>query len=166
MTEPAPVAQRIRRQPPKLFIQVRLLAGALERLGVHPDWRRRVHSTGYIAVYCPDHPRAWSTGYVYEHALAMEAMIGRFLRPGEQVHHVNEDRHDNRCENLELHTASSHHKVHASDRTRTFLTLTCDECGEGFLREMRQRAESKGYSRSFCDRRCMGRFRQKANRAA
>lgn len=162
----APVVQRTRRRPPKLQIQVRFLAGALDRLGVHPDWRRRVHSTGYVAVYCPDHPRAWSTGYVYEHALAMEAIIGRFLRPDEQVHHLNGDKHDNRCENLELHTASSHHHVHAAAQSPKILTLTCDECGVQFRRSARQRAEVKGYRHAFCSRSCNGRFRQKAARAA
>jgi hypothetical protein len=50
-----------------------------------------------------DHPRAKNNGgYVLEHILVMEEMLGRHLLPGEQVHHRNGVRWDNREKNLEL----------------------------------------------------------------
>ena len=52
----------------------------------------------------PGHPRTRSHDYVFEHILVMEANLGRYLLPGENVHHRNGVRDDNRLENLELWT--------------------------------------------------------------
>ncbi len=63
------------------------------------------HKAGYVMVRVPDHPRA-SNGYVFEHILVVEATLGRFLTPGETVHHRNGFRSDNRPQNLELWVSS------------------------------------------------------------
>ena len=54
-------------------------------------------------VRVPEHPRAKSnSGYVFEHILVMEDLLGRPLYPDESVHHRNGLRDDNRVDNLEL----------------------------------------------------------------
>jgi HNH endonuclease len=53
-------------------------------------------------VHMPGHPRASTNGYVFEHILVMERILGRSLEPGETVHHRNGVRDDNRPKNLEL----------------------------------------------------------------
>lgn len=59
---------------------------------------------GYVYEYVgldSGHPRE-SKGYVAQHTLVMERILGRHLVDGETVHHLNGVREDNRPENLEL----------------------------------------------------------------
>lgn len=63
------------------------------------------HTKGYSYRRQPDHPRAYN-GYVLEHIVVMEEMIGRSLLPKETVHHMNGIKSDNRPENLELWVSS------------------------------------------------------------
>lgn len=70
------------------------------------NWRGGVtyHKKGYLMRRVPDHPRARSSPYVFEHILVMEARLGRYLTAEENVHHLNGVKDDNRIENLELWT--------------------------------------------------------------
>jgi len=71
---------------------------------------------GYRVIYMPEHPRAmknenWN-GYVYEHLIVVEDNLGRPLRKDEVTHHLDEDRSNNRHENLLVLERGQHMKLH------------------------------------------------------
>ncbi len=70
---------------------------------------------GYVKVYEPDHPKT-KNGYVLEHRLIVETILGRTLRSNEHVHHKNRDRTDNRPENLEVMSSHDHCVMTGYDR--------------------------------------------------
>lgn len=63
---------------------------------------RTKHKAGYVMIRVANHPRGGTNGYVFEHILVMEEILGRHLSPDETVHHRNGVRDDNRPQNLEL----------------------------------------------------------------
>lgn len=57
------------------------------------QWKggRTVTTAGYVLIKAPDHPAADCRGYVYEHRLVAERVLGRLLAPGERVRHRDDD---------------------------------------------------------------------------
>jgi hypothetical protein len=76
------------------------------------NWRRgtglRLTKDGYVHVRVDGRYRP-------QHRLVMEQRLGRPLLPGENVHHINGVRTDNRPENLELWVSTQPSGQRASD---------------------------------------------------
>ena len=77
------------------------------------NWKGMTRNNGYILIYSFSHPYKNSNNYVREHRLVIEKQIGRYLKPEEVSHHLNEIKDDNRPQNLMAFINDSvHHRFH------------------------------------------------------
>lgn len=93
------------------------------------NWKKgsTVHAEGYLSLHAGDHPFGRNGRYVFEHRLIIEAWmreeapdhhflveIGgvKYLRPEIEVHHLNENKRDNRTANLLACTSQAHSAIH------------------------------------------------------
>jgi len=78
----------------------------------HQSWQggRRVDKHGYIEVFAPLHPQAKApSGYVFEHRLVMEVVLGRYLTNSEVVDHQDNHPRHNWPDNLGLYATNADH---------------------------------------------------------
>jgi len=120
---------------------------------------RSVVSKGdYNYAVVPEHPFAIKFGYVLEHRIIMENHLGRLLTPDEIIHHINENKKDNRIENLQITTQTEHAHNHGTERGQLYVELICPECGIHFDIPKRQSFLQKGSEYTCCSRSCRGKF--------
>lgn len=96
------------------------------RSTVYAQVHRTVRKDGYVQI----------TGgglNILEHRMIMEQHLGRKLEPREHVHHKNDDRTDNRLENLEVLDIVDHAIEHGPKKDPTkWQTLNCRQCDKPF----------------------------------
>lgn len=90
----------------------------------HVHWRGGFFITkeGYIKVVPPqNHPS--KSRYVFLHRLIVERRLGRYLKPGETVHHRDENKQNNADYNLKLCSSQSEHAKIGLIKTRKYKKL-------------------------------------------
>lgn len=105
---------------------------------------RYIRSDGYVMLSDGKHG-------VYEHRVVAEQMLGRPLRPGELVHHANDDKADNGRGNLEVRSYTSHNQHHLGNK----VSVHCGYC----RRELEVSPSRIKRSKSglvFCSTHCSG----------
>lgn len=79
----------------------------------HPNWKGgRVKVGRYWYRYCPEHPNATQNGYMLEHRLVVEGVLGRLLQRNEVVHHIDGNAEHNDPENLQVFGSNGEHLRH------------------------------------------------------
>lgn len=110
-----------------------------------------LNNRGRFLVYRPDFPEAYESGYALRYRVVWWLSNG--LPPkGQNVHHINHIKTDDRLENLTLMEHGAHTRYHCEKK----LTLICDQCKKEFkICQWRidQRLKEKSHVR-FCSQTC------------
>lgn len=77
----------------------------------------KTNPSGYVEEFNPTHPNSWKNGWILQHVRVMSEHLGRPLIKGENVHHKNGVRDDNRLENLELWSSAQPAGQRVEDKT-------------------------------------------------
>ena len=97
----------------------------IERLVFKGTLRKRIpthwygrfkNKKGYVYVQRPEDPDSNRAGYIAEHTLVLKEKLGRRIRPGEDPHHINGIKDDNRPENLIVLSKQEHGRLHYINR--------------------------------------------------
>lgn len=81
---------------------------------IEPETKKCCHRkshliNGYKKIYYPEHHLARENGFVYEHIIIAEKMLGRELKKGETVHHIDHNRGNNLENNLMVFITNADH---------------------------------------------------------
>jgi hypothetical protein len=112
---------------------------------------RRVRPDGYIELRI-------DAVSVLEHRHVMEQHLGRKLRSDEHVHHINENKTDNRLENLQVMSMVEHLNYHTPRGPRKgTVFFKCTTCGGDVLRNQ---FHQRKYANIFCNRECWRQYKR------
>lgn len=87
----------------------------------NPIYKRGYTVSGGYKMICVNNEK------VYEHRYIMEQHIGRKLKPGEEIHHIDGNKMNNSINNLMLLTMEEHKKFHRDKKTGKFISRIIEE---------------------------------------
>ena len=92
----------------------------------------------YIKLLDPSHPYS-KKGYIWEHRVVVERFIGRILEPFEIIHHIDEDKTNNKIENLMVFQSNKEHiKWHTKLRQYGYTTSIMKRIIENRWKELEE----------------------------
>lgn len=96
--------------------QVRYIAGHQYRgkygsLSYNWSGGKVTDNRGYVSIKKPSYPRSNTNGYVREHVLVAERVIGKPLPPSAAIHHVDGNPSNNEKSNLVVCEDNKYHKL-------------------------------------------------------
>lgn len=118
---------------------------------IRKTMKRNDHNAGYVRIKVDGQ-------WMLEHRYMMELALGRKLKTSETVHHDNENKHDNRIENLILKDNARHVREHrAEDFAKANVQLKCTACGNPFFmrKDQHKHRIKTGQTNFFCSRVCI-----------
>jgi hypothetical protein len=125
----------------------------------HEFWTPESWDDGYFdadnrfRVYRPDYPRAYGEGYALRSHIVWWLGTGSVHPSGTKIHHINQDRADDRFDNLANVSAEAHVRIHCSIE---WVHFVCEKCLENFTVppwRVRQR-KKEGIRIRFCSMGC------------
>ncbi len=90
-----------------------------------------IDSDGRFRVYAPDHPRAYSSGYIFRSILSYEDYYGENVKQGYNVHHVDGNRLNDDPKNLVKLKHGEHTRLH-SFKPDSRVKQVCKTCRSEF----------------------------------
>lgn len=117
----------------------------------------------YILVKAPENfpGKKYRNKYCLEHHLVYWNAHNIVPKSNEVIHHINENRFDNRIENLELITRKNHSNYHSSKKGRFYVDIQCPNCRKIFTIPFNKCFIQKHSSYTCCCRQCSGVFASK-----
>lgn len=84
----------------------------------HWNWKGgTIWQLGYCYVYLPGYHRPNFGAHAKRADLVLEEKLGRLLKPDEIAHHINNDRSDDRPDNLEVMNSTEHRRLTNAEHT-------------------------------------------------
>ena len=118
-----------------------------------------VRKGDYDYAVVQNHPAASVYGYVLYHRVIVEIHLGRLLNSNEVVHHINENKRDNRIENLKVMLVGEHERLHGLEQGKTMADLICPSCNKTFtIPYNKTHVKKKQGSYTTCSKSCRGKF--------
>lgn len=116
---------------------------------------------GYV-FYCYWDTEEMKNRTIYVHREVMEKSLGRALKKGETVHHIDGNPGNNDIENLQLLSSNRDHSLlHGKEKTiNALLHLRCVWCDNSFTRVGNDERgnRKKGKYGPFCSKSCSGKW--------